>query len=956
MGAAAASQKVVTAEALLEREHEATAIESMLASASAGAGRLLVLEGHAGIGKSALLAAAQTRAVREGMEALTGRGTELEQDFAFGVCRQLFERRLARADASVRERLFSGAAGLCRPLFDGSAASVSEEQDRVFALVHGLFWLCANLAEETPLMLAVDDAHAADRCSLRFLLYLCERLPDLPVALLVVMRLGEPSAPQDLLSMLRSRAGGCVERLAPLSETAAATLVQRRWPAADDGVARACARASGGNPFYLHELVHALKAEGIETGAAAVERIDQFAPENVLRALVARLGRFPAACSALARALAILGDTHLRNAATLADLDLTVAARSADTLAAAEILHSGEPISYVHPLLRSAVYADIPPAERGLLHGHAARILARDVPAAVAASHLLLAPATGDAWAVGLLRDAADTARAAGAAESAARYLYRALAEPPPPGTRASVLVELAEAQALAGIAAEEATAHMEEALSLMRDPRERAQTMLKLGWMLQKAGRLAQAADVFSRGVRELGDADDNLATLLDVGFLGAAWVDESRANEVLTRRASLLARRTSISKEAERALLAQEVMHELFAAQSHERLIDRATMLLDNGALIEEEGSDSLNVWIAVGSLTWSDALDPAEAAIERALSDARRRRAFLNAAMGYCLRAWPRYWRGRIAEAAADAQVAAEGAGGGWSMVLPVAKHWLGLAQIELDDLDAAEAALSAPEEAPWADTLMYGGILAARGRLALARAQPELALSELLRAGNVITGVFSFDNPAALPWRADAALAAAQLAEVAQARALINEDLAASRRFGAPRAIGAALRAAGLIERGERGAALLREAVATLETSPSRLELARALIDLGATLRRAGKRAEAREPLRRGLAMVERFQALRLERQARNELAATGARLRARTLSGRDSLTPSERRVAEMAAAGMSNRAIAQSLFVTVNAVKWHLRNAYGKLEITSREELPDTLELVRGDSR
>ena len=130
--------------------------------------------------------------------------------------------------------------------------------------------------------------------------------------------------------------------------------------------------------------------------------------------------------------------------------------------------------------------------------------------------------------------------------------------------------------------------------------------------------------------------------------------------------------------------------------------------------------------------------------------------------------------------------------------------------------------------------------------------------------------------------------------------------------------------------------------------TLERSPSRLEHARALIDFGAALRRQGMRAEAREPLREGLAMVERFGARRLERQARSELEASGARLRRPALSGIAALTPSERRVADMAADGMSNREIAQALFVTVKAVKFHLHNAYGKLDVASRGELPAAL--------
>lgn len=714
---------------------------------------------------------------------------------------------------------------------------------------------------------------------------------------------------------------------------------------------RACVRASGGNPFFLRELLHALEAEEIEATEASAPRVDQFAPDTVLRAVLAHLARFPDASVALAHAASVLGaDAQLRHAADLANVELPVAAAGADALAAAGIFGSGEPLSYAHPLLASAVYNNIPRAERGLLHARAARVIASDSSPELAASHLLLAPASADPWAVDILREAGRQALAVGAAAPAARYLERALVEPPPPELRAAVLVELGEAETVAGDNPENATRHLEEALALMDDPRRRAQTILRLGWTLQKAGRIAEAADVFARGLAEQSDASDDLATLLEVGYLGAAWLDTTRASEIHRRRAELLARRRSLSKEAERGLLAQATVAEVFSATSHEQVIARATELLDGGALIDDESSDSPNLWVAVGNLTWADALDLAEEAIEWALEDALRRGAFLSAAMGYCMRAWPRYYRGRVAEAAADAQIALDAASGGWGMLEPIARHWLGLSLIELDDLDAAEAALETEGEFT-AATLMQGGLLVARGRLALVRAEPALALEVLTHAGTIIVDTFGFDNPSALSWRSDAALAAAQLGDVAAARALAAEDLSVARRFGAPRAIGASLRAAGLVEGGKRGAELLSAAVAVLEASPSRLELARALVDLGATLRRAGRRTEARAPLRQGLELAERFGAFRLERQARAELAATGSQLRQRTLSGLDSLTPSERRVTEMAAAGMTNRGIAQSQFVTVNAVKWHLRNAYRKLDITSREELTAALGLA-----
>ncbi|MCA1697568.1 MAG: helix-turn-helix transcriptional regulator, partial [Actinobacteria bacterium] len=189
-----------------------------------------------------------------------------------------------------------------------------------------------------------------------------------------------------------------------------------------------------------------------------------------------------------------------------------------------------------------------------------------------------------------------------------------------------------------------------------------------------------------------------------------------------------------------------------------------------------------------------------------------------------------------------------------------------------------------------------------------------------------------------------------LSSARLAagDVEGARAAAREEVELGRRFGAARPLGTALRAAGVAEGGKAGLELLAEAVATLRRSPSRLELARALVEYGAAVRRHGARAQAREPLREGLEMAQGFGAVVLERRAHEELVASGARPRRRELSGVDSLTPSERRVAELAAAGMTNREIAQRLFVTVKAVQWHLRHVYGKLEVQGREELARAL--------
>jgi DNA-binding CsgD family transcriptional regulator len=287
------------------------------------------------------------------------------------------------------------------------------------------------------------------------------------------------------------------------------------------------------------------------------------------------------------------------------------------------------------------------------------------------------------------------------------------------------------------------------------------------------------------------------------------------------------------------------------------------------------------------------------------------------------------------------------------GEFSMYLPVAAQWLAFSLVELGDLDAASRAVDYPDaEERWGHTNMYGPLKAAEGRIARARGDHARALEAFLAAGGSVLGG-TVPNPAILSWRSDAALAAAAAGESEQAARLAEEELELARRFGAPRAAGVALRAAGLVKGGERGVGLLEEAASTLRRSPSRLELARALIDLGAAIRRQGSPASAREPLREGLEMAQRFGAVALERRASEELLASGARPRRRELTGVDSLTPSELRVARMAAEGMTNRQIAQELFVTVKSVQWHLRNAYRKLDLTGREQLPEKLASDHG---
>jgi DNA-binding CsgD family transcriptional regulator len=188
-----------------------------------------------------------------------------------------------------------------------------------------------------------------------------------------------------------------------------------------------------------------------------------------------------------------------------------------------------------------------------------------------------------------------------------------------------------------------------------------------------------------------------------------------------------------------------------------------------------------------------------------------------------------------------------------------------------------------------------------------------------------------------------WRSEAGLAALRLGQAELARQLIEEEAALAARFGASRAIGVARRAAALLERGDTAEEGLRTAAATFRACGATVELAHTLLELGGAIRRAGRPTEARDTLRDALALADRIGARRIARLAREELRRAGGRAPLRS-NNADELTPSERRVAELAAEGKTNREIANELFVTVKAVEWHLGNAYRKLNIRGRSGL------------
>jgi DNA-binding CsgD family transcriptional regulator len=301
--------------------------------------------------------------------------------------------------------------------------------------------------------------------------------------------------------------------------------------------------------------------------------------------------------------------------------------------------------------------------------------------------------------------------------------------------------------------------------------------------------------------------------------------------------------------------------------------------------------------------------------------------------------------RYRRGELAGAIAAAQDTLEAAHAGWDVctawVTPVLAH----AYMDRGALPAAADAIAQcvgvaverPERAL---------VQAARGRLAFLEGDPAEAEQTLVEAGAVIERN-AITRMMVVPWRSMAALAAHRAGHRGRARALATAELEAA-RTEEPRRLGIALRVAGITEGGRSGLDLLREAVTVLAPSAAALEHAKALVALGAALRREGQRVESREPLRRGVELARTLGAPPLAEHARHELRAAGGRRSRPRHAGPDALTATERRVAELAAGGATTREIARTLYVTPKTVDWHLGHAYQKLGIGSRRQLSEAL--------
>ena len=472
---------------LHERERDLGVISGALDEAAAGAGRVVVVEGPAGIGKTSLLRSARDAATARNFAVAGARGSELERAHAWGIVRQLLEPRLRGMSGGERSRTLAGAAALAAPIVLPDGDVPPGDADPSFGALHGLYWLVAALAAGRPQLLVVDDLHWADGASVRFVEFLTNRIDTVPALLLVAQR----PAPASTVEALRGAALATSIELSPLSsEAAAAVVAEHRGAPVSASFARACHRATGGNPLLVHRLAEGLRDRGIDgaddADAEAVTRLGPYAVAGAVRAALGRLGEGPVG---LAHAVAVLERAPLVTAARLAGVGSEQAAAFSEQLVRAGILRDVRPLEFEHGLVRDAVLSGLTAGERARLHADAARILgdAGAAPEAIAV-HLLHAEPGGDEAVASVLADAGRRALASGALSEAAALLARAVAEPPAPAARSALLLDLGRAEH--GLGRPEAIERVLAAYDAGLDEVDRAHAALGLVWATGPGGR----------------------------------------------------------------------------------------------------------------------------------------------------------------------------------------------------------------------------------------------------------------------------------------------------------------------------------------------------------------------------------------------------------------------------------------------------------------------------------
>lgn len=911
---------------LLERERARQAATDALDRARGGHGGAVFLVGEPGLGKTSLLAEAERRAT--GFCIAAAGSTEVEAWLPFGLLDRLL-----------------GPLGIPGGATDRGAEGSQEARVRRYLGL--LQWLRSEAPR--PLLLIIDDLHWSDPDSIELLSLLCRRLDDLAVAVVAGLR-PWPTMAFEQAGLLAHDGLAVLEHLQPLTGAGASALLVDRLggPVPEDLLARAVA-ACGGNPMLLAEVAEAWRS-GEDVVSASPATLAQ-------RLFLPRFAGVAPAALRWARAASVLG-TRLRPdlASALSDQGPGQAAAALDALCSAGLLQGapGGQVEFVHPLFCHALYEDLASPVRQALHARAFEILyAGGAEAAQLAPHALAGQLTRDPRAVEALASAGRAALAAGALSTASEHLQGAV-QLAGPSASTGLRLELAGTLLAGG-----RLAPAEEVLrALLADAglasHERVAGLRLLGQVLAMSARQEESVACRARAA-ELVEADaPDLAAeiLLDTTF--TRWLFEGpRSARADTARALALTEGASPARSGlRRAALAADGM--AAALMGDYRSLDSVAEAAR--AVLAGAGADSRGaVWTWDVVMGYANVAKTAER-FEDALSiyagvvasDELQGAEIARAA--YAVNHADTLARlGRLEEARDQLTQVLE--------VVELAPSLgpfasVGLASLH-QDLGAAQ------ESAAWASRVgelmevlgepvylrLWLCQLACRERLDAGSFEEAVALAERAAALAESSGLL---EPCVVPWHSAAIEAQVGAGRLDRAEELVArlEELCAPLPCRAPRAVAAAGRALIAWRCGRPADAedLYREALAHNAAVPMPLAEAETLVAYGRFLRREGRPSAAREVLHRALERLEPTGAGRLQAAATEELAVAGGRRQRRAPMPAGALTAQEGRVAALAAKGLTNRQIAQQLFVSVKTVDHHLGRVYTKLGISSRREL------------
>jgi DNA-binding CsgD family transcriptional regulator len=505
---------------------------------------------------------------------------------------------------------------------------------------------------------------------------------------------------------------------------------------------------------------------------------------------------------------------------------------------------------------------------------------------------------------------------------------------------RSELLLELgvAESRAARPLAAN----HLSEALRLTAEPVARAQIAQELAGLYNLLGRFVESAAVLEEAIADLREAEQGLRFSLEAELAVLGSMDFDVRQTLAPRMGALRMKAREVAATPAAAPLLAVIAFEL--AQTNgpaDVVIDYAESAFAGDMLLSRDGPI---VAIGTAALVFAGRPAAAESILDTAILETRARGSLQAMGAALLTRAHARIRLGRIHEAEADARLSLElSEHEPRDAVRPIKLAQLAEALIERGELAEAESLLTPAELVRYdQNSKLFQQLGDARTRLLLLQGRPREALA-LVDTQLRWQREWGVRNPGWTSTRSLAALVHSAVGESGEARALATEDLEAASSFGTQWTLGVALRTMALVDAGPR-IECLRQSAEVLETSETRLELARTLVELGSALRRAGSRSEARERLRKGLELAYNCGGTLVANRARAELLAAGARPRRPQATGRDALTTSERRVADMAKEGLSNREIAQGLFLSPKTVEMHLSHVYRKLGIHSRTQL------------